>query len=142
MLTFLNIVVSSANFSTLLVILSSNSYMLRIAEVLTLILVVPHSKLISSLKLLHLLQHAVFCHSAIILSRVKKIMIFLINKIEFLVCFEIWNIDIYTDVYSYNLFQTYSIQFDLGTCLNRGYMSVAYITTLGNVHMASPLVVA
>ena len=35
-----------------------------------------------------------------------------------------------------------SIQIDLGTCLNRGYMIFAYIKTLGSVHKASPLVVA
>ena len=31
------------------------------------------------------------------------------------------DIDIYIDVYIYKLFQTCSIQIDLGTCLNRGY---------------------
>ena len=30
-------------------------------------------------------------------------------------------------VYIYKLFQTCSIQIDLGTCLNRGYMIFAYI---------------
>ena len=61
----------------------------------------------------------------------KKIMIFLI-----------WNIDIYIDVYIYKLFQTCSIQIDLGTYLNRGYMIFTYIKTLGNVHKASHPVVA
>ena len=42
--------------------------------------------------------------------------------------FEIWYIDIYIDVYIYTLFQMCSIQIDLGTCLNRGYMIFAYIT--------------
>ena len=51
-------------------------------------------------------------------------------------------IDIYIDVYIYKLFQTCSIQIDLGTCLNRGYMIFAYIKTLDNVHKASPPVVA
>ena len=37
---------------------------------------------------------------------------------------------------------TYSIQIDLGTCLNRGYMIFAYIKSLCNVHKASPPVVA
>ena len=41
---------------------------IRIIRVLILILVVLHSKLISSLKPLHLLQHAIFCQSAIVLS--------------------------------------------------------------------------
>ena len=41
---------------------------LRIIKGLILILVEPHSKLISSLKPPHLLQHAVFCQSAIFLS--------------------------------------------------------------------------
>ena len=50
--------------------------------------------------------------------------------------------DIYIDVYIYKLFQTCSIQIDLGTCLNRGYMIFAYIKTLENGHKASPAVVA
>ena len=68
-LTFLNTFVSSANFGTLLVILSSKSliHILRIIKVLILIFVVHHSELISSLKPLHLLQHASFCQSAIVL---------------------------------------------------------------------------
>ena len=53
--------------------------------------------------------------------------IFYLNRIFF-----IWNIDIYIDVYIYKLFQTCSIQIDLGTCLDRGYM----------IHKASPPVVA
>ena len=56
--------------------------------------------------------------------------------------FEIWYIDICMDVYIYKLFQTCSIQIDLGTCLNRGYMIFAYIKTLDNVHKTSPPVVA
>ena len=55
---------------------------------------------------------------------------------------EIWNINIYIDVSIYKLFQTCSIQIDLGTCLKRGYMIFAYIHTLGNVNKASPPVVA
>ena len=35
-----------------------------------------------------------------------------------------------------------SIQIDLDTSFNRGYMIFAYIKTLGNVHKASPPVVA
>ena len=35
------------------------------------------------------------------------------------------------------LFQTCSIQINLGTCLNRGYLIFAYIKTLGNVHKAA-----
>ena len=53
-----------------------------------------------------------------------------------------WYIDIYIDVYIYKLFQTCSIQIDLGTCLNREYMIFAYIKTLDNVHNASPPVLA
>ena len=34
-----------------------------------------------------------------------------------------------------------SIQIDLGSCLNRGYMIFVYIKTLDNVHLASPPVV-
>ena len=45
--------------------------------------------------------------------------------------------DIYIDAYIYKLFQTCSIQIDLGTCLNRGYIIFAYIKTLDNVHKAS-----
>ena len=56
--------------------------------------------------------------------------------------FKVWYVDIYIDVYIYKLFQTCSIQIDLGTCLNRGYMIFAYIKTLDNVHKASPNVVA
>ena len=48
---------------------------------------------------------------------------------------------LYIDVYIYKLFQTCSIQIDLGTCLNKGYLIFAYIKTLGNVHKASPPVV-
>ena len=55
--------------------------------------------------------------------------------------FLIWYIDIYTDVYIYKLFQTCSIQIDLGICLNRGYVIFAYIKTVDNVHKASPVVV-
>ena len=66
----------------------------------------------------------------------------MIKKTDFFYFFEMWNIDIYRDVYIYKLFQTCSIQIDLGTCLNRGYMIFAYIKTLGNVHKASPPVVA
>ena len=72
----------------------------------------------------------------------KKNQIFLIVFICFIFIFFIWNIYIYIDVYIYKLFQTCSIQIDLGTCLNRGYMILAYIKTLGNVHKASPPVVA
>ena len=68
----------------------------------------------------------------------KKKSIFYLNQIFFL----IWYIDIYIDVYIYTLFQTCSIQIDLGTCFNRGYMIFAYIKTLDNVHKASPPVVA
>ena len=50
--------------------------------------------------------------------------------------------DIYIDVYIYKLFQMCSIQIDLGSCLNRGYMIFAYIKALDNVHKASPPVVA
>ena len=63
----------------------------------------------------------------------KKIMIFLIKKSnflfksDFLYFFKIWYIDIYIDVYIYKLFQTCSIQINLSTCLNRGYMIFAYI---------------
>ena len=32
----------------------------------------------------------------------------------------------------------HSIQINLGSCLNRGYMIFAYIKTLDNVHKASP----
>ena len=83
----------------------------------------------------------------------KKIMIFFkykksdlvdLNRIVFiffllLLFFLIWYVDIYTDVYTYKLFQTCCIQIDLGNCLNRGYMIFAYIKTLDNVHKASPL---
>ena len=55
--------------------------------------------------------------------------------------FFIWYIDIYI-FYIYKLFQSCSIQIDLDTCLNRGYMIFAYIKTLDNVHKASPPVVA
>ena len=65
-------------------------------------------------------------------ARVEKITIFFNKK-----C-----LDIYIDVFIDKLFQTCSIQIDLGTCLNRGYMIFAYIKTLGNVHKASPLVAA
>ena len=74
--------------------------------------------------------------------RVEKIMIFLIKKIGFKKIkigffFFKSRIDIYIDVYIYKLFQMCSIQIDLGTCLNRGYMIFAYIKILGNVHKAS-----
>ena len=66
----------------------------------------------------------------------KKSDLFDLNRIFFIY------IDIYIDVYIYKLFQTCSIQINLGTCLNRGYMIFAYIKTLDNVHKASPPVVA
>ena len=75
-----------------------------------------------------------------------KIMIYQkIKQLDFLFkldFFEIWYIDIYIDVYSYILFQMCSIQIDLGTCLERGYMIFAYIKTSDNVHKASTPVVA
>ena len=68
-LTFLNTFVSSVNLSTLLVILSSKSliYIKNNKGPNTDPCGTP-SKLISSLKLLHVLQHATFCQSAIVLS--------------------------------------------------------------------------
>ena len=50
-------------------------------------------------------------------------MIFFIH----LICFLNWYIDIYIDVCIYKLFQMGSIQIDLGTCFNRGYMIFVYI---------------
>ena len=64
---------------------------------------------------------------------------FFFNQI--FIYFLIWYVDIYIDVYIYKLFQTCSIQID-GACLNRGYISFAYIKSLDNVHNASPPVVA
>ena len=78
-------------------------------------------------------------------SGFKKIMIFFNQKICF-IYFILFFLNLvyrhlYIDVYIYKLFQTCSIQIDLGTCLNRGYLIFAYIKTLGNVHKASPPVV-
>ena len=47
---------------------------------------------------------------------------FYLNKIFIYLIKKIWYIDIYIDVYIYKLFETCSIQIDLCTCLNRGYM--------------------
>ena len=44
---------------------------------------------------------------------------------------------LYIYVYICKLFQMCSIQIDLGSCLNRGYMIFVYIKTLDNVHKAS-----
>ena len=71
---------------------------------------------------------------------IKKSDLFDLNQI-FLNLFDFFEI-CYIDVYIYKLFQTCSIQIDLCTCLNRGYMIFAYIKTLDNVHKASPPVVA
>ena len=59
----------------------------------------------------------------------KQSDLFDLNQIFFIYLnfFLIWYIDIHIDVYIYKLFQTCSIQIDLGTCLNRGYMISAYI---------------
>ena len=51
--------------------------------------------------------------------------------------FFIW----YIDIYIYKLFQMCSIQIDLDTCLNRGYMIFAYIKTLDNVHKACSCII-
>ena len=71
----------------------------------------------------------------ILIKKNYFIRFFYLNQIFF---FLFWKIDIYIDVYIYKLFKICSIQMDLGTCLNRGYMIFAYIKTLGNVHKVSP----
>ena len=69
-------------------------------------------------------------------SRIKKFVLFILFFLNLVYR------HLYIDVYIYKLFQTCSIQIDLGTCLNRGYLIFAYIKTLDNVHKASPPVVA
>ena len=65
---------------------------------------------------------------------IKKKLFYLNNIIFFLFdFFLIWYIDIYIDIYIYKLFQTCSIQIDLGTCLNRGYMICVYLNS-SNIH--------
>ena len=68
----------------------------------------------------------------IFIKKIKKSDFFLnrIYLIYLLLFFFIWYIDIYIDVSICKLFQTCSIQIDLGSCLNRGYMIFAYIKCL------------